>query len=39
LFGYASTKAKLPEAAKALLKYLSGVEAAVVYKAMGMQGN
>src|SRR4051812_14250868 len=37
LIGYVSTKAKLPEAAKALLKYLSGPEAAVVYKEMGMQ--
>ncbi len=39
LVGFVSTKAKSPEAAKALLKYLSGPEAAVVYKAMGMQGN
>jgi len=37
LVGYVSTKAKSPEAAKALLRYLSGPEAAVVYKAMGMQ--
>jgi molybdate transport system substrate-binding protein len=37
LVGFVSTKAKSPEAAKALLKYLSGPEAAVVYKAMGMQ--
>jgi molybdate transport system substrate-binding protein len=37
LVGYVSTKAKSSEAAKALLKYLSGPEAAVVYKAMGMQ--
>ena len=39
LVGFVSTKAKSPEAAKALLKYLSSPEAAVVYKAMGMQGN
>jgi molybdate transport system substrate-binding protein len=37
LVGFVSTKAKSPEAAKALLKYLSGAEAGVVYKAMGMQ--
>ena len=37
LVGYVFTKAKSPEAAKALLKYLSGPEAAVVYKAVGMQ--
>jgi len=37
LVGYVSTKAKSPEAAKALLKYLSGPDAAVVYKAVGMQ--
>ena len=37
LVGFVSAKAKSPEAAKALLKYLSGPEAAVVYKAMGMQ--
>src|SRR5258706_10757226 len=37
LVGYVSTKAKSPEAAKALLKYLSGPEAAVVYKEMGMR--
>ena len=37
LVGYVSTKAKSPAAAKALLEYLSGPEAAVVYKAMGMQ--
>jgi len=37
LVGYVSTKAKSPEAARALLKYLSGPEAAVVYKAVGMQ--
>jgi molybdate transport system substrate-binding protein len=37
LIGFVSTKAKSPEAAKALLKYLSGPEAAVVYKAVGMQ--
>jgi molybdate transport system substrate-binding protein len=37
LVGYVSTKAKSPEAAMALLKYLSGPEATVVYKAMGMR--
>jgi molybdate transport system substrate-binding protein len=37
LVAFVSTRAKSPEAAKALLKYLSGTEAAVVYKAMGMQ--
>ena len=37
LVGFVSTKAKSPEAAKALLKYLSGPEAAAVYKTMGMQ--
>ena len=37
LVGFVSTKAKSPEAAKALLQYLSSPEAAQVYKAMGMQ--
>ncbi|MEO7728559.1 MAG: substrate-binding domain-containing protein [Burkholderiales bacterium] len=37
LVGFVSAKAKSPEAAKALLKYLSSPEAAEVYKAMGMQ--
>ena len=37
LVGFVSTKAKSPQAAKALLNYLSGTEAAVVYMAMGMQ--
>ena len=37
LVGFVSTKAKSPDAAKTLLQYLSGPEAAVVYKAMGMQ--
>jgi molybdate transport system substrate-binding protein len=37
LVGYVSTHAKNPEAAKALLKYLSSSEAAVVYKSLGMQ--
>ena len=37
LVGFVSTKAKSPEGARALLKYLSGPEAAVVYKAMGME--
>ena len=37
LVGYVSTKAKSPEAAKALLKYLSGPEAVVVYKEIGMR--
>ena len=37
LVGFVSTKAKSPEAAKALLKYLSGPEAAAVYKEIGMQ--
>jgi molybdate transport system substrate-binding protein len=37
LVGYVSTHAKNPEAAKALLKYLSSPEAAAVYKSLGMQ--
>ena len=37
LVGFVSTKAKSPDAAKALLRYLSGPEAAVVYKTMVMQ--
>ena len=37
LVGFVSTKAKSPEAAKALLQYLSSPEAAQVYKAMGMR--
>ena len=37
LVGFVSAKAKSPEAAKALLNYLSSQEAAEVYKAMGMQ--
>ena len=37
LVGFVSTHAKNPEAAKALLKYLSSPEAAAVYKSLGMQ--
>lgn len=35
--GFVSTHAKAPEAARALLSYLSSPEAAAVYKACGMQ--
>jgi len=37
LVGFVSTHTKNPEAAKALLKYLSSAEAAAVYKACGME--
>jgi len=37
LVGFVSTKAKSPEAGKALLKFLAGPEAAGVYKEMGMR--
>ena len=37
LVGFLSAHAKAPEAAKALLKYLSSPDAAKVYKALGMQ--
>jgi len=37
LVAFLSTQAKAPEAAKALLRYLSSSEAAAVYKASGMQ--
>ena len=37
LVGFVSAHAKNPEAAKALLQYLSSPEAAAVYKALGMQ--
>jgi molybdate transport system substrate-binding protein len=37
LVGFVHTHAKNPEAAKALLKYLSSPEAAAVYKSVGMQ--
>ena len=37
LVGYISTHAKNPEAAKALLKYLSSPDAVAAYKAAGMQ--
>ena len=37
LVGFLSAHAKAPEAAKALLQYLSSPEAAAVYKAAGMQ--
>jgi molybdate transport system substrate-binding protein len=37
LIGFVSSHAKNPEAAKALLQYLSSSEAAAVYKALGMQ--
>ena len=36
LVGFVSTHAKAPEAAKALLSYLSSAEAAAVYKSLGM---
>jgi ABC-type glycerol-3-phosphate transport system substrate-binding protein len=36
LVGYVSAHAKAPEAAKALLMYLSSPEAAGVYKSLGM---
>jgi molybdate transport system substrate-binding protein len=37
LVGYISTHSKNPEAAKALLKYLSSPDAVAAYKAAGMQ--
>jgi molybdate transport system substrate-binding protein len=37
LVGFVSAHAKNPEAAKALLQYLSSPEAAAVYKSLGMQ--
>ncbi len=37
LVGFVSAHSKNPEAAKALLKYLSSPEAAAVYKSLGMQ--
>jgi molybdate transport system substrate-binding protein len=37
LVGFVSTQAKEPEAAKALLAYFSGREAAKVYKERGME--
>jgi len=37
LVGFVSTHAKIPEAAKALLEYLSSPAAGAVYKAMGME--
>jgi molybdate transport system substrate-binding protein len=37
LVGFVSTHAKSPDAAKALLKYLSSSDVAAVYKASGMQ--
>jgi molybdate transport system substrate-binding protein len=37
LVGFLSTHAKAPEAARALLKYLSSSDAAAVYRASGMQ--
>jgi molybdate transport system substrate-binding protein len=37
LVGFVSAHSKSPEAAKALLSYLSSSEAAVAYKACGMQ--
>ena len=36
LFGFLSAHAKSPDAARALLKYLSSPEAAAAYKACGM---
>jgi len=37
LVGFVSANSKEPEAAKALLRYLSSPEAAAVYKERGMQ--
>jgi molybdate transport system substrate-binding protein len=37
LVGFVSVNSKEPEAAKALLRYLSSSEAAAVYKQRGMQ--
>ena len=37
LVGFISSHAKVPEAARALLSYISSPEAAVVYKACSMQ--
>jgi molybdate transport system substrate-binding protein len=37
LVGFVSTHAKAPDAAKALLTYLSSVDAAAAYKTCGMQ--
>ena len=37
LYGFLSNQAKDPAAAKALLAYLTGPEAAVVYKQRGME--
>jgi hypothetical protein len=37
LVGFLSAHAKAPAAAKALLQYLSSPDAAVVYRAAGMQ--
>ncbi len=37
LVGFVSTHAKNPEAARALLRYLSSPEAAAVYKSLGME--
>jgi molybdate transport system substrate-binding protein len=37
LVGFLSTSAKFPDAARALLRYLSSPEAAAVYTAFGMQ--
>jgi molybdate transport system substrate-binding protein len=37
LVGFVSAQSKEPEAAKALLHYLSSPEAAAVYKELGMQ--
>jgi molybdate transport system substrate-binding protein len=37
LVGFLSARARSPEAAKALLRYLSSADAAAVYKASGMQ--
>jgi molybdate transport system substrate-binding protein len=37
LVGFISARAKSPEAAKALLSYLSSPDAAIAYKACGMQ--
>ena len=37
LVGFVSAQSKEPEAAKALLRYLSSPEAAAVYKERGMQ--
>jgi ABC-type glycerol-3-phosphate transport system substrate-binding protein len=36
LVGYVHTQSKVPDAARALLQYLSSAEVAGIYKALGM---